>query len=232
VSNIRGNWYELLLLIAGGVGCLQPHHARAEILNGLQFENVGELTIENIIASAGHDDDRKIMVIIQPLEPTVSDRTTTDPFTQAETYEKSVVVCNFQYYYGNLYEKRIALNPDMGFTPNVITYALRNSSTGRVKGLNTSASGILDAAQGAGLDMVISGYTNHSQTDSYLQEFSSRAEAEEAKWEICDFGGVTSIEVQPFEMVQVEGVGKVNPVDIVYVALVENNEFAKRRAGN
>jgi outer membrane protein OmpA-like peptidoglycan-associated protein len=206
-----------------------PGISTADTLTGIQFENVDDIKQSNLVFSSGTLATAKIWVIIQPLAPTVTDRTKKDPFTQAETYEKSVVTCNFQYYYGNRFSSRVSLKPDTGYTPNVITFLMENSSTGKKSGLNTWAQGILDASKPDGENLIISGYTSTSETDSYRQDYPSRDEAEAAKWKVCDISGITNIRVMPMSKFLVEGVGEENPIDITYVELYDNKDFIRER---
>ena len=203
--------------------------ANALTLDGFQFENVGDLSFDQMVLSTGNDEDRMIMVIIQPLTPTISDRTRKDPFTEEEIYEKSVVTCNFQFYYGNIYGSRIALNPSGAGGWNVVRFVFRNSETGESEGINTQARGVLDAAQGQGDDGIVSGYTGFTETDTYRKDFPSREAADKAMWEICDIADTTNIEIQAASLFQVEGQGEVSPVDAIYVLVADNDEFARRR---
>lgn len=203
--------------------------ASALSLDGFQFENVGDLSFDRMVLSSGYDEDRMVLVIIQPLIPTISDRTRKDPFTEEEIYEKTVVTCNFQYYFGNIYGSRIALNPSGEIGWNVVRFVFRNSETGKSEGINTQARGVLDAAEGQGDDAIVNGYTGFTETDTYRKDFPSREAASKAMWEICDIASMTNIEIQPMSFFQVEGQGEVSPVDAIYVLVADNDEFARRR---
>lgn len=212
------------------VGFFWPSISAADTYVGLRFESGRDISEDTLIATYGSRAEDSILVILQPMPPTVIDRTNVDPFTRAETYRNSAVVCHLQYYFGNLAPARVALNPDMGHTPNVVTFVLRDSATGDTTAFNTWARGMLPASQSHSDGLTISGYTATSQADTWGMDFASRAEAEAARWRACDLGGTSSIEVQAFSHFLGENIGVISPLEGVRVELYDNSAFVPHRA--
>lgn len=214
--------------LIAGIFCAGVAMAQESYVN-LQFRYMNDMLSENIVVGVGDYDDSKIIAFLQPTDPKVLNMTRTDPFTGQEIYKHSIVVCNFEFYWGNLSDQRVVLKSnDQEFTPNVATFILEMEN-GETMSMNTWTGGLLEAKRIEGGRTVFDGNSGVTEPSSSNPKFASEAEAYEARYSVCDISKVRHIRIQSFENFRFERDGQVSPVDVTYVVLFDSSPFIESR---